>query len=122
MDGLAGKGLTDTDLAEAKAAIVQGLPARFESNDATAQAFGRARGLGFSPEYFAELPARVDAVTRMEADAAASGALATSGSTFVVVGPMKVLRARLEALQLGPVQIRDASGKLLSPPKAAAPR
>jgi len=33
-----------------------------------------------------------------------------------------VLRARLEALQLGPVQIRDASGKLLSPPKAAAPR
>lgn len=122
LDGLATEGVTNTDLAEAKSAVVEGLPARFESNDATASAFASARGLGFSPGYFAELPGRVQAVSRSEADAAARAHFSSAGAALVVVGPMKALRPRLEQLGLGPVQVRDPSGKLLSRPRAARAR
>jgi len=114
MDGIAQGGVTDGDLAEVKSAMIQGLPARFETNATTATTFATARGLGFAADYFARLPANVEAVTRSEVDAAARAHLGSAGAAAVVVGPMKALQSRLEALQLGPVQVRDAAGDLQS--------
>jgi zinc protease len=125
LSGMAKGGVTDTELSEARSAVIQGLPARFESNDATATAFAGAQGLGFGPEYFANLPDKLTAVTKPEADQAAHAHFSPEGMPIVVVGPMASLEARLTALNLGPVQKRDAAGKLLpasaKPVKGAAP-
>ena len=125
LSGIAKGGVTDTELSEARSAAIQGLPARFESNDVTAVAFANAQSLGFGPEYFANLPDKLTAVTKSEADRAAQAHFAPDGMPIVVVGPMKSLEARLKALSLGPTQVRDAAGKLLpaatKPVKGASP-
>jgi zinc protease len=125
LSGIAKGGVTDTELSEARSAAIQGLPARFESNDVTAVAFANAQSLGFGPEYFANLPDKLTAVTKSEADQAAQAHFAPDGMPIVVVGPMKSLEARLKALGLGPTQLRDAAGKLLpaatKPVKGASP-
>jgi zinc protease len=125
LSGMAKGGVTDTELSEARSAAIQGLPARFESNDVTAVAFGNAQSLGFGPEYFANLPDKLTAVTKAEADQAAQAHFAPEGMPIVVVGPMKSLETRLKALNLGPTQVRDAAGKLLpaatKPVKGASP-
>ena len=113
LSGMAKGGVTDVELSEARSAAIQGLPARFESNDATAAAFVNAQSLGFGPEYFANLPEKLASVTKADADQAAHAHFSPDGMPIVVVGPMKTLQARLTALNLGPVQSRDASGKLL---------
>jgi zinc protease len=125
LSAIASKGITDTELAEARSAAIQGLPARFESNEATATAFASAQSLGFGTEYFAKLPDKYAAVTKAEADAAAHAHFSPELMPMVVVGPMQSLDARLKALNLGPVETRDAAGNLLGPSKkpvsAAAP-
>jgi zinc protease len=125
LSGMAKGGVTDTELSEARSAAIQGLPARFESNDATATAFANAQSLGFGPGYFAHLPDKLTAVTKAEADQAAQAHFAPDHMPIVVVGPMAALEARLTALKLGPVEKRDAAGKLLpaskEPAKHAAP-
>ena len=113
LSGMAKGGVTDTELSEARSAAIQGLPARFESNDVTATAFANAQSLGFGPEYFANLPEKLTAVTKADADQAARAHFSPDGMPIVVVGPMKSLGPRLQALNLGPIQTRDASGKLL---------
>jgi zinc protease len=128
LSGMAKGGVTDTELSEARSAAIQGLPARFESNDVTAAAFVTAQSLGFGPEYFANLPDKLTAVTKADADKAAQAHFSPEAMPIVIVGPMASLETRLTALNLGPVQKRDASGKLLpattkpvKPVKGAAP-
>jgi zinc protease len=119
LSGMAKGGVTDTELSEARSAAIQGLPARFESNDVTATAFANAQSLGFGPEYFANLPDKYAGVSQTEADQAAHAHFSPEGMPIVVVGPMKSLQTQLTALNLGPVELRDASGKLL--PATAKP-
>jgi zinc protease len=127
LSGVAKGGITDTELSEARSSAIQGLPARFESNDVTATAFANAQSLGFGPDYFATLPDKLSAVTKPEADQAAQAHFSPDRMPIVVVGPMASLEARLTALNLGPVEKRDAAGKLLpatkkkKPVKGAAP-
>jgi len=122
LDGLAKSGMSDADLADAKAAAIQGLPARFETNAATATAFATAHGLGFAADYFAHLPGRMEAVTRADADQAAQKHFSTAKAAVVVVGPMKTLQKRLEDLHVGPLQVREPSGDLRAGPSSPAPR
>jgi zinc protease len=121
MSGIAKGGVTDTELSEARSAAIQGLPARFESNDGTAAAFASAQGLGFGPDYFANLPDKLTAVTKADADAAARAHFSPDGMPIVIVGPLKSLQARLTALNLGPTQLRDAAGALLPSPATPLP-
>jgi zinc protease len=115
LSGIAKEGVTDTELSEARSAAIQALPARFESNDATAAALASAQSLGFGPEYFAKLPDKYAAVTKAEADAAAHAHFSPEKMPIVVVGPMQSLEAPLQALHLGPPETRDAAGNPLSP-------
>jgi zinc protease len=125
MSGMAKGGVTDTELSEARSAVIQGLPARFESNDVTAAAFGNAQSLGFGPDYFATLPDKLTAVTKADADQAASAHFSPERMPIIIVGPMASLQTRLTALNLGPTQLRDSAGKLLpaatKPLKGASP-
>jgi zinc protease len=117
LSGMAKGGPTDTELSEARSAAIQGLPARFESNDVTATAFANAQSLGFGPDYFANLPDKLSAVTKAEADEAARSHFSPEKMPIVVVGPMASLEPRLKALDLGPTETRDAAGKLVAAPK-----
>ena len=77
-----------------------------------------------SSVYLPGLPHNPSTVTLQEADAAARAHLSSAGTAMVLVGPMASLRARLEQLDLGPIQVRDPSGKLVAghKPRATAPR
>ncbi len=117
LSGIAKGGLTETELSEARSAAIQGLPARFESNDVTSAAFANAQSLGFGPDYFANLPDKYTAVSKADADQAARAHFSPEHMPIVVVGPMKSLQERLKALGLGPAETRDASGRLVTAPK-----
>jgi len=127
LSGMAKGGVTDTELSEARSAAIDGLPARFESNDATAAAFATAQSLGFGTDYFASLPDKLSSVSKPDADKAAQAHFSPARMPIVVVGPMASLEPRLTALKLGPTEKRDAAGKLLPaaskkrPLKGAAP-
>ncbi|WP_237065505.1 M16 family metallopeptidase [Microbulbifer guangxiensis] len=62
---------------------------------------------GLPPEYIAEYPQRVSALTEETVMAAAREFLAPEQFTWVIVGDLDKIRQEIEALDLGPVQVLD---------------
>ena len=104
-------GIDDLELAEAKAGLIQSLPAEFETTTATALTFGRVWALGRPPDFFVEYTRKIEAVTRDQVAAAAAQRFRPEAVAIVVVGPLADLKPRLEALELGPLDVRNASGE-----------
>jgi predicted Zn-dependent peptidase len=111
-------GIDDAELADAKSGLIQSLPAEFQTTSATALAFGRIYALGRSPDYFAEYVRKLQAVTKEDVAAAAQQRFRPDTLAIVVVGPMAELKPRLEALELGSVDVRSASGEAMKAAKA----
>jgi zinc protease len=114
-------GIDDTELAEAKSGLIQSLPAEFQTTTSTALAFGRIWSLGRPPEYFADYVRKLQAVTKEEVAAAARQRFRPETVAIVVVGPMAELKPRLEALDLGALEIRNASGEAVKAVRAVRP-
>ncbi|WP_308366988.1 MULTISPECIES: pitrilysin family protein [unclassified Microbulbifer] len=62
---------------------------------------------GLPPEYLAEYPQRVAALTQPQVEAAAREFLAPDQFTWVVVGDLDKIRKEVEALDIGPVIVID---------------
>lgn len=104
-------GIDDAELADAKSGLIQSLPAEFQTTTSTALAFGRIYALGRPPDYFAEYTRKLQAVTREDVAAAAARRFRPEALAIVVVGPLAELKPRLQALELGALDVRDASGE-----------
>ena len=74
--------------------------------------------LGRPPEYFASYVQKLEAVTREDVARAARARFDTKTLAIVVVGPLAELRPRLEALELGNIALRDATGEALKAARA----
>jgi zinc protease len=111
-------GIDDLELADAKAGLIESLPGEFETTTATALAFGRIWALGRPPDYFAEYTRKLQAVTREDVAAAAGQRFRPDSLAIVVVGPLADLKPRLEALGLGAVDVRNASGEAVKAARA----
>jgi zinc protease len=111
-------GIDDLELAEAKAGLIQSLPAEFETTTATALTFGRIWALGRPPDYFVEYTRKIEAVTRDDVAAAAGQRFRPEAVSIVVVGPLAQLKPRLEALDLGRLDVRNASGEAIKAARA----
>ncbi|MGZ3481786.1 MAG: hypothetical protein ACXU81_15630, partial [Myxococcaceae bacterium] len=118
IDRLRQGGIDASELAEAKSGLIQSLPAEFQTTTSTALAFGRLVSLGRPPEYFAQYVQRLDAVTREDVARAAKARFDTRTLAIVVVGPLAELRAGLEALDLGPIALRNATGQAVKAAQA----
>ncbi|HET9038322.1 MAG TPA: pitrilysin family protein [Myxococcaceae bacterium] len=111
-------GIDAAELADAKSGLIQSLPAEFGSTTSTALAFGKLIALGRPPDYFASYVQKLEAVTREDVAKAARARFDTKTLAIVVVGPLTQLQPRLEALGLGSIALRDATGEAIKAARA----
>ena len=79
--------------------------ARFQTKGQLLSSISWQRKKGLPPEYIAEYPQRVSALTKEEVEAAAKANLAPGQFTWVVVGDLDKIQKEIEALDIGPVEV-----------------
>ncbi len=114
--------VSEPELADAKEALIRAIPALFASNDQTAGAYARAWSHGLPRDYYATYQQRVQSVTKEDVARAARERLHPQDMAIVVVGPSAQIAQRLEALELGRIELRDAEGEARKAVSAAAER
>jgi len=114
--------VSEAELADAKEGLIRAIPALFASNEQTAGAYARAWSHGLPADYYARYQERVQAVTREDVAKAARERLHPDAMAIVVVGPSQQIAPKLEALNLGPLELRDAEGEARKATAAAAGR
>ena len=108
---------TAEELAAAKEASVRSLPGRFETTSAVARALEEIFVNNRPLDYYANLPAKYSALT--EADMARVGQQYLHPGQLVIVtaGDRAKIEAGLKDAGLGPVEVRDINGKLVTDQK-----
>jgi len=114
--------VSDIELADAKEGLIRTIPALFASNEQTAGAYARAWSHGLPVDYYATYQERVQAVTKEDVAKAARDRLHPDDMAIVVVGPSQQIAPRLQALNLGQLELRDAEGEARKAAAAAAGR
>jgi zinc protease len=112
--------VSDAELQDAKESLIRAIPALFASNDQTAGAYARAWSHGLPLDYYAQYPRHVENVTKEDVARAARDRLHPSDMAIVVVGPSALIEPRLQALNLGRLELRDAEGEARKAAAAAA--
>ena len=111
--------VTEAELSAAKEALVRGLPAALETNDAVSSAMANLVSLGLPLDYYRTFASRVSKVSQADVRRVAAKWISPSRWPVVIVGPVAQSKDALEKLNLGPVSIAPAvpGGK----PSAAIP-
>jgi zinc protease len=114
-------GVTQAELDMARDSYARSLPGAFETTPQTAATIGQLFVYGLPLDYYRGLPARIQAVSTADVGRVAAKYLAPDRMSVVAVGDRSVIEAGLKALEIGPVQVRDAESLIAGgPPKAAA--
>ena len=111
--------VSETELANAQEALIRGLPASLETNDAVSGAMSNLVSLGLPLDYYKTLPGRIAKVSQKDVKRVVTKWIKPDRWPVVIVGPIGQSRAALEKLDLGPVTIAPAPG---SAPKTSASR
>ena len=111
--------VTEAELAVAKEALVRGLPAALETNDAVSSAMANLVSLKLPLDYYRTFASRVAKVSQADVRRVATRWIAPARWPVVIVGPVAQSKDALEKLNLGPVSVAPAvpGGK----PSAATP-
>ena len=114
--------VTDQELSFAKQGIIQGFPSRFETT------FGVAGQLAIlvtdllPDDEFDHYQARVEAVTKADADRVAREYITPASMTILVVGDRSLVEGPLKSLPfVQTIQRLDTEGNPLAPPASAKP-
>lgn len=105
------------ELQLAKDSSAQSLPGRFETASETAGTFTELYIFQLPLDYFSLLPARLNAVTAEQAQAAAQKYIQMDKITVIAVGDLAKIEADMKKLNLGKTEIRDTDGKIVPPGK-----
>ncbi len=100
------------ELQRVRNASLLSLPGEFDSNDAIAGRLASAWSRGEPADHYARWPGRVAAVDAAAAFEAAQTHVQPQAMTVIAVGDLAKIRAPLEALGLGAVEVRDLDGRL----------
>jgi len=100
--------VTSAELSAAKEALVRGLPAALETNDAVSSAMANLVSLGLPPDYYRTFAARVNKVSRADVKRVVTRWITPTRWPVVIVGPVAQSKEALEKLNLGPVSIAPA--------------
>ena len=112
--------VSQDELADARDSLVRTIPALFISTQQTAAAYARAWSHGLPADYYSTYQQRIEAVTRDDVAKAARERLHPEDMAIVVVGPSSVIAPKIDALKLGKMEVRDASGEARKAAAAAA--
>ena len=115
--------IPDSEFSNVKGRIIGSFPLTIETPDQVASAVANARLLGLGSDYVRLYRERLNAVTAVQARAAAARTYRRNGLSIIVVGDGEKLYDRLKAI--APVRMVDIDGKPLTPvdlhPRADAP-
>ena len=100
--------VTREELAAAKEALIRGLPANLETNDAVSSAMTNLVSLGLPLDYYRTYAARVGRVSQADVKRVATRWIKPARWPVVIVGPVAQSKEALEKLNLGPVSIAPA--------------
>jgi zinc protease len=99
------------ELERAKAYLALGLASDFETST---QMAGQVSGLlrfGLPMTYYDDYVAKIMAVTVADIQRVARKYVRSDRFTVIIVGDVATIRSGIEALKLGPVSVRDMTGK-----------
>ncbi len=111
IEGMLAAPITPEELAAAKESYIRGLPALFETCAGTAGTIGGLFLYEQPPDYYLNLPARIQALTAEGVHAATRKWLDAGQLRVVLVGDRQAILPQLEPLNLGAVATMDADGK-----------
>jgi zinc protease len=104
--------VTPEELATAKDSISRSLPGMFETTPDAASSIGQLYVYNLALTYFRDLPDRIQDVSAEEVQRVAQKYMKPEEAVIVAVGDREKIQPELEKLNLGPIEIRDASGKI----------
>ena len=102
--------MTDAELEATKANLVQGMAGEWETNAAVMNDLTQMVVYGRPENYFDTYAERVRATTPQSASLAAQAVVGTGPTTWVIVGDVATMKPKIEALNLGTVQVVDVNG------------
>jgi len=108
---------TSEELAAAKEASIRSLPGRFETTSAIAGAMSNIFVFNRPLDYYANLPAKYEAVTEEDIARVAQQYLHPDQLVIVTAGDRAKIEPGLKDAGLGPVEVRDIGGKLVAEEK-----
>jgi zinc protease len=110
--GMNDRPVTAEELRGAKDALINSLPGAFETSAAAVGNFANTFIYDLGIDYYANYAEEVQAVTRDQALAVTKKYLVPGTMTVIAVGDRKAIEPELQKLNLGPIEIRDAEGRL----------
>jgi zinc protease len=106
--------MTADELAVSKDFLVRSMPGDFETSPSAAAAVRNLFVYNLPLDYYNTLPAKVSSVTAADALRVAKQYLAPEKMVVVAVGDRAKIQPELEKLGLGPVEVRDVNGQMVS--------
>ena len=108
---------TEAELKEAKDSNVQSLPGQFATSAAIAGSIGRIFLYDRPLDYYATLPAKYLAVTSADIARVAKEDIHAGQLVIVAAGDRAKIEPQLKEAGLGPVEVRDVNGTLVTDKK-----
>ena len=102
--------MTEAELSAVKANLIQGMAGGWETNAAVMGELTQMVVYGTPENYYADYAAKVNATTTASAAEAARTVVGTGPTTWVIVGDAAAMKPKIEALNIGPVQVVDVNG------------
>ncbi len=110
---------TDAELTAAKTSSIQSLPGTFETTSATASAVGRIFVYHRPLDYYSTLPAKYESVTPVDVQRVAQKDYHPGEFVLVAAGDRAKIEPQLKDAKIGPVEVRDIDGNLVTTPAGA---
>jgi predicted Zn-dependent peptidase len=104
---------TAEEVARLQAITIRGLPGSYETGRAVLSTIGGINRYNRPDDYVMQRMAKIQAMTPAAVQATASRVFVPDTMTWVIVGDLAKIEAGVRALNLGPVQVLDADGKVL---------
>jgi zinc protease len=111
VSGMVGSPVSSDELRLAKESISRTLPAYFLTTASTAATFGQLFLMDLPPDYYQDLPERIDAVTADQVAEATKKHLRPDDLKVIAVGDRSKIQPQLAALKLGPIGYRTLDGE-----------
>ena len=102
--------MTEAELSSTKANLVQAMAGEWETNAAVMGDLTQMVVFGRPENYYDTYAERIRATTTASAASAAQTVVGTGPTTWVIVGDVATMKPKIEALNLGQVQVVDVNG------------
>jgi zinc protease len=109
--GMLGKEVSEEELRLAKESISRSLPAYFQTPSSTVATIGDLYLFDLPPDYYQELPKRIEAMSATDVYQATKTHLSPDKMKVIAVGDRKAIDKQLVALKLGPIGYRTPDGR-----------